>query len=80
MQLQKMLLKLNLNFTDIQVCKEVEENILKNQERILLVEEFMKTNSPLHKDEIDYWILSHKDVESFKWVVMPHLTENSLVN
>tara|TARA_R110002020_G_scaffold475333_1_gene709631 strand:- start:131 stop:706 length:576 start_codon:yes stop_codon:yes gene_type:complete len=39
-----------------------------------------KTDKLLHQDEIDYWILSHKDVESFEWVVMPHLVENSLVN
>jgi len=39
-----------------------------------------KTDKLLHQDEIDYWILSHEDVESFEWVVMPHLVENSLVN
>ena len=39
-----------------------------------------KTYKLLHQDEIDYWILSHEDVESFEWVVMPHLVENSLVN
>lgn len=33
----------------------------------------------LHQEQIDYWILPHKDVESFEWVVMDHLTDNKLI-
>ena len=39
-----------------------------------------KTDKLLHQDEINYWFLTHPDVDSFEWVIMPHLTENSLVN
>ena len=39
-----------------------------------------KTDKLLHQDEIDYWFLTHPDVESFEWEVMDHLVENSLLN
>jgi hypothetical protein len=34
----------------------------------------------LHQKEIDYWILTHDDVDSFEFIIMEHLTDNKLVN
>ena len=29
----------------------------------------------LHQKEIDYWILTHDDVDSFEFIIMEHLTK-----
>ena len=34
----------------------------------------------LHQKEIDNWILTHDDVDSFEFIIMEHLTDNKLVN
>ena len=34
----------------------------------------------LHQPEIDYWFLTHSDVESFEWIVMDCVIENKLTS
>ena len=32
-----------------------------------------------HQLEVDHWVLTHKDVDSFEWVEMPYEKDNDLI-